>query len=454
MTAFERGTNVHLVGVGGAGMSGLARLLFEMGCVVSGSDSANSPTLDELRTMGVRVAIGHNPHHVASADVVSWSPAVALDNVELVAARERHATLFSRGDLLAHLASHQPVIGLTGTHGKTTATSMMAHVLLAAGRDDSRLLGAPVPGVGANGHWGSEALLMEVDESYGTFAHLVPHALGLLNVEPDHLDHYGTLEALEAAFAQLVSRTTGPVVLWNDDAGAQRVRARALREVTTVGATSSSQWRVSGITLARREASFTLTGPGHELSLTLRVTGAHNVANASVVAVLALALAIDGDSVRDGLASFRGAPRRFQFLGSWRGVDVYEDYAHLPGEIVATLAGARAAGYERITAVFQPHRVTRTQHLASSFATAFADATNVVISDIYTAGEANPQGLTGATVARGVERAHPTGCCVYAATFADVLDSLESLHDDSDLIVLLGAGDIATVATQLRGGLD
>ncbi len=243
VTVFEPGVRVHVVGVGGAGMSGLARLLVETGAQVSGSDLADSAVIEELRAVGVAVAVGHEARHVESADVVLWSPAVSDDNVELVAARRAGATLLSRGQVLAELAQARPVIGLTGTHGKTTATSMMVHVLAADGRDAGRLLGAEVLGVGANGHWGSGDVVVEVDESYGTFALVRPHALGLLNVEADHLDHYGTLGALEGAFAELLDRTDGPVVIWSDDPGCQRVATIAHRSVLRVG-TGDEAWRV------------------------------------------------------------------------------------------------------------------------------------------------------------------------------------------------------------------
>ena len=449
MTLFSTGTRVHVVGVGGAGMSGVARLLHEMGCRVSGSDRATSPVLDELSAAGIQIHLGHDAANGYDAEVVLWSPAVRVDNVELVAARSRGAQLVARASALAELAQHQPVVGLTGTHGKTTATSMTAHVLHAARRDDSRLLGAPVVGVGANGHYGTGSLLLEVDESYGSFALLHPFALGLLNVEADHLDHYGSLLELEAAFTQLLERTSGPVVVWADDPGARRVATRVERSVELVGRDVSATWRVSAEALHRRGATFRLTGPTQELEISLLVTGAHNVANAAVVAVLGLALGLAPMEVIDGLAAFRGAPRRFEFRGRWRGVDVYEDYAHLPGEIAATLESTRAAGYERITAVFQPHRVTRTVALAAAFPDSFASAHHVAVTDIYTAGEENPSGVTGAVIATGLDEVRDPGVSCYAPTFRDVLEVLERWHDVSDVVVLLGAGDIGALAARL-----
>lgn len=434
-------------------MSGVARLLREKGCVVSGSDVAQSRELDALGEAGVHVALGHDAAHVRAAAVVLWSPAVADDNVELVAARVRGATLLTRADVLFELARDQPVIGLSGTHGKTTATSMMVHVRRAAHLDDSRLLGAEVPDVGANGHWGRDALILEVDESFGSFARVAPMALGLLNIEPDHLDHYGTEAALEGAFHHLMERTTGPLVVWGDDPGVRRALTSVRRAPSVVSTTVGHEWWVTDVRVARRSAAFALRGARGAFEIELAVTGEHNVANAAVVAALALELGVAGEAVLEGLQTFRGAPRRFQYLGQWRGVDVYEDYAHLPGEIRATLAATRAAGYERIAAVFQPHRVTRSVRLQPEFVPAFDDAALVVITDIYDAGEANPTHATGEPLAQLVHRREPGRPSAYAATFDEVAAVLETWHDRSDVVLLLGAGDIAQVAGLLTGGV-
>lgn len=450
MTAFDPGVRVHIVGVGGAGMSGVARLLVDAGADVSGSDLNDSSVLEALRARGVVVNVGHDASNAENAEVVLWSPAIATDNVELIAARAGGALLLSRAQILAELALARPVIGLTGTHGKTTATSMMVHVLAADGRDVGRLLGADVLGVGANGHWGSGDVVLEVDESYGTFALLRPHALGLLNVEADHLDHYGTLDALEHAFAQLLDRTDGPVVVWNDDDGSQRVANIVEREVVRVG-TGDEAWRVSDVTVSRHDAAFTLHGPRVEMRMLLGVTGEHNVADAAVVAVLASELGVSTDAIATGLANFRGAPRRFELRGSWRGVDVYESYAHLPGEISAILRATRAAGYERITAVFQPHRVTRTLSLVEDFAPSFDVASAVIVTDIYTAGEPNPTGVTGQVIAESIVRRGAGAIITYCASLDEVPAALERFHASSDVVVLLGAGDVASVAAKLRG---
>jgi UDP-N-acetylmuramate--alanine ligase len=441
-----------VVGVAGAGMSGLAMLLAEFGATVSGSDQNDAVVFEDLRARHVTTFAGHDPVHVDGAEVVLWSPAVAADTVELVAARQAGAEMVSRAHAFEELSAMRRVVGFSGTHGKTTATSMMVQVSLAAGRDDGWLVGAPVLGVGAQGHWGEGDLLVEVDESFGTFGELHPFALGLLNVEPDHLDFYGSLAALEGAFADLVARTRGPVVAWADDPGARRAVA-ARRDAVLVGTADAAAWRVSEIDLERRRASFQLSGAS-SLRLELRVTGAHNVANAAVVAVLAHELGVPDEAIVRGLSNFVGAPRRYQYRGSWRGVDVYEDYAHLPGEIAATLAASRAGGYERVTVVFQPHRVTRTLALVDQLAESFEGARHVIITDLYAAGEANPEGVTGELVARALQRVNPTLDTLYCSDLHLVGELLEALVEDSDVILVLGAGDVGSVISTLAGGVS
>jgi UDP-N-acetylmuramate--alanine ligase len=453
VTALDPGMRVHVIGVAGAGMSALAMLLAEMGATVSGSDARDAPILEELRGRRVTTFVGHDAGNVAGAEIVLWSPAVRADNVELVAAREAGSVLMPRARAFAELAEMKRVIGLTGTHGKTTATSMMVQVSLAAGRDDGWLVGAPVLGVGAQGHWGDGDLIVEVDESYGTFSELSPYALGILAVEADHLDHYGTLAALEAEFSDLIARTTGPVAVWGDDPGARLV-AKGRADAIFVGTDAADGWRVSAVELERRGASFHLDGPQDSFDVTLRVSGAHNVANAAVVAALASSIGVSADAIARGLSNFVGAPRRYQYRGSWRGIDVYDDYAHLPGEIAAMLAATHAAGYERVTVVFQPHRVTRTLALATQFASAFEGARHVIVTDIYTAGEENPTGVTGELIAEELQRFDPALDTLYCSDLSIVTEVLEHLSDDSDAILVLGAGDVGSIIDTLLGGIS
>ena len=448
--SFTAGTRVHIVGVGGAGMSALGVLLHESGCVVSGCDTANAAVLAELGARGLKVFAEHDAQHIDDADVVLWSPAVRNQHPELVAARERSVTMLARPSALAELARTKRLVGITGTHGKTTATSMLVCITAAAGRYDARLVGAAIRGVGFSGHFGPDDLLCEVDESYGAFAELSPYALGLLNVEADHLDHYQTLENLESAFAEVIARTSGPVVVWHDDPGAARVARRAGREVTTVGTSDDVQWRVSDIRATPGEAFRTrarLSG-ALDVDLELRVPGAHNVANAAVAAVLALSLGVAPAEVTRGLAAFRGAPRRFELVGHWHGVPVIDDYGHLPGEVAATVAAARGLGFRRVFAVFQPHRVTRTTALADQYAESFDDLSGVVVTDIYRAGEENPAGVTGEIVV-GPLRERGVTPAFYAARLSDAAALVSEHASGADLLLVLGAGDVTRVLDSL-----
>lgn len=452
MSLLDPGRHVHVMGAGGSGMSGLALWLTERGAVVSGCDATSSAVLDELSARHVPTSVGHDPSHLADVACVVWSPAVAADNPELAAARAQGLELVSRARALAEVTGAVETVGVAGTHGKTTATSMLVQISLAAGRDVGWLVGAPVLGVGANGHYGADGLVLEVDESYGTMAGVVLSALALTNVEADHLDHYGTLGALEAAFGDLVARTSGPVVAWGDDPGAARALARAVRGVA-VGTAPGHSWRVESIVIERDGSRFTLVGPDERIELSLRVTGRHNVADAAVVAVLARELGLESSAVARGLSNFLGAPRRFQRRGSWRGVDVVEDYAHLPGEVAATLLAARELGYAHVGVVFQPHRVTRTVALLDSFPAAFAGADLVVVTDVYRAGEPNPEGVTGARVADAIRAERPEIETLYVADLTDVPVALAERADSLDLVLVLGAGDVGSVVAALPGGV-
>jgi UDP-N-acetylmuramate--L-alanine ligase/UDP-N-acetylenolpyruvoylglucosamine reductase len=447
---FTTGVRVHIVGIAGAGMSALAVYLKGFGCEVSGCDPSNSPILEQLRERGIVVAPSHDVAHLERADVVLWSPAVARTHPELEAADRRGATMMTRAQVLGELSAHARFLGVTGTHGKTTATSMLVHIMRAAGRDDSRLVGAPVRGVGFAGHHGVGDVIAEVDESYGAFSELTPYALGLLNVEADHLDHYGSLEHLESAFGAVLERCTGPVVVWGDDVGARRVASRLARDWTSVGTSDDDEWTLRDVQLTRYGSRARLTGP-HEIPIELSVTGRHNLANAAVAAVLATSLGVSLDAVSTGLARFRGAPRRFERVARWRSADVVDDYAHLPGEIAATLAAARASGYERIVAIFQPHRVTRTINVGDAFAPAFDDVDELIVTDIYTAGEDNPRGITGEIVVDAVRRRGRTPVH-YAATLADAATTLVDVARDADLVLMLGAGNVNQVLDHLASG--
>ncbi len=440
---------IHIIGIGGAGMSGLAQVLHAMGHQVAGSDLTASAVTRRLQALGIEVAIGHDAANVGAVDLITASPAVGPDNPELVAARAAGIAVAHRSAILAAISRMRPTIAIAGTHGKTTTSSMVALILIAAGMDPSYLIGADLIGASSNAHWGSgEVLVLEADESYGSFTSLSPWITGITNVEADHLDHYGTLEALEAAFGSLLERSSGSSVVMAWDEGAARVGA-AFGAVAIGG----DEVRVDEIELHRATSSFRLhleTGP---LSLSVGAPGRHNVANASVAAYVAHLAGVSDEAIVAGLASFAGVPRRFEFRGHRSGVTFVDDYAHLPTEVAATVQAAKAGDYQRIIAVFQPHRYTRTQAVGAQFANSFVGADEIVITDIYSAGEEPIPGITGRVVFEAVVGASSVPVH-YVSDVDEAAALVGPLLREGDLCLSLGAGNITDLADSILGVRD
>jgi UDP-N-acetylmuramate--alanine ligase len=438
---------VHVVGVGGAGMSALALLLAQMGHEVSGSDLHASTSFPALEAAGVRVVVGHAAEHVRGADWVTASPAVPVDNVELAAARQAGIDLHERPAVMGALGRQASTLAVAGTHGKTSTATMLSLIVLEAEPDASFLLGADVEALGANARWGGGRLLVvEADESYGAFAELEPWLVGITNVEADHLDHYGDLEHLEEAFAGLVARSVAAVAV-ADDAGGARVGRRAGARL--VGAAEDAHYRVTEVRLGRAMSSFDLEGPHGRLALEIGAPGRHNVANAALAAALADLAGIGAEAIAAGLARFAGVPRRFEFRGEAAGVTFVDDYAHLPTEVAATLAAAANGGFERIVAVFQPHRFTRTAALAPAFAGAFADADLLVVTDVYGAGEPPLPGVSGELVADAVAAGDEGPTVAYLPERRALVEHLIGALRPGDLCLTLGAGDLTELPDEL-----
>ena len=444
-------TSVHIIGIGGAGMSAFALVLSQMGHRVSGSDLRESPVVERLRRHGVTVAIGHDASNIEGASIVTASPAVAHDNVELLEAQSRGARVVARAEMMAAISSLRRTLAVAGTHGKTTTSSMLSLILVEARVSPSFLLGADVTGVGANAVWGDgELLVIEADESYGSFQSLSPAVCVLTNIEADHLDHYGTLRELEDAFEDLLRRTTDATAVMADDPGAARVgeRVGALR----VGTHGVVDALISEVETGRSSSSFTLGLPS-TATVRLRVgaPGLHNVRNAAMAAVTASLAGISASAIVDGLARFAGVPRRFEFRGEVDGIVFVDDYAHLPTEVAATLAAAREGGFERVIAVFQPHRFTRTAAVATAFAESFLQADEVVVTGIYSAGEAPIPGINGELVANAVRSVLGPSRVHYVEERAQVADVVDALLAPGDVCVTMGAGDLTTLPDELLG---
>ncbi len=393
---------IHIVGIGGAGMSAIGLVLRAMGHTVSGSDLKDSPVAERLRSHGIRVEVGHKAAHVVGADAVTYSPAVATDNPELVEARARGIHVAPRSEVLAAICATRRCLAVAGTHGKTTTASMLSLILVEAGMRPSFLIGADVNEIGTNAVWDEgEWLVVEADESYGTFQALRPDLAVLTSIEPDHLDYYGTFDVLRDAFAHFVSSATEGAVVCSDDPEAEAVgRATGAR---SVGLDESATYVMRDLEQTRSAAAFTLHGPSGELgALRIGVPGIHNARNAAVATVAALEIGVPFAAAQTALARFAGVTRRFEFRGEVNGVTFVDDYAHLPGEVHVALATAKAGGWQRIVAVFQPHRFSRTAALSEQFGTAFELADELVVTDIYGAGERPVPGVSGRLVVDAV----------------------------------------------------
>src|SRR5664280_1308279 len=442
--------HVHVVGIGGAGMSAIATVLQAMGHTVTGSDLKESAVTDRLRRSGINVAIGHLAGNVGTADALTLSSAVAEDNPEVVEARRRGVPVLPRAQTLAAITALRRCIAVAGTHGKTTTASMLALILVEAGMRPSFLIGGEVNEIGTNAVWDSgEWIVVEADESDGTFLSLVPDIAIVTNVEADHLDHYGSFAAVRAAFEEFVASARSRRVVGGDDPVAAEIGRATGSDV--VGTTPESTHRMIDLDLARSSVSFELMAPGGaDLGrLAVPVPGLHNAKNAAVAAVAALAAGVPFDAAARALARFAGVARRFEFRGSVGGVTFVDDYAHLPSEVRAALAAARNGDWRRVVAVFQPHRYSRTAELWAEFGTAFGDADVVVVADVYGAGEAPVPGVSGRLVADAVRRSVPQMPVYYVAGRGDLGRTVGALLEPGDLCCTLGAGDLTSLPDEL-----
>ena len=438
--------HIHIVGAGGAGMSALAKILAGLGHRVTGSDLRGGVALDALTDYGVEVITGHRPDLAASADLVVASSAVPENDSELEAARQAGVPVWRRPQLLSELTARVPTIGATGTHGKTTTTALLVTALRALGEDPSFVVGGDLVGTGANAHLGADPLLvLEVDEAFRTFEWVNLAGLVVTNVEVDHLDHFGSEEALREAFEAVAGRVEGPVVCCADDPGSARVAAAV--GALTYGTAESADWRVVDLQTTPVAGSFTLSGPKGTIEVTVPGPGRHLAVNAAGALSLLIELGRDPAELNDALTSFRGVGRRFEHRGTVAGVALYDDYAHHPTEVAATLAAARDTEPQRLMAVFQPHLYSRTQRFAREFGEALSAADLVVVTDVYGAREEPVPGVTGHLVA---EAAAQAGADVFYVTHrSDLSWHVARLAQPGDMVLSMGAGDITLLHNEL-----
>lgn len=441
---------IHFVGIGGAGMSAIAKVLMERGLEVSGSDLKRSRAATMLEAMGVDVHIGHDASLVDGADAVVISTAIPQRNPELVRARAAGIEVMTRGEALAALLNDLRSIVVAGTHGKTTTTSMIVSILRSEGRDPTYLVGGGLNDVGTNARLGRDELAVaESDESDGSFLLLAPHIAVVTNIEADHLDHWGSFDALKDGFRSWLSavKEGGGVVVPQGDG--------MLRDHALPPGIFRSTFGPDGDVEAHHVSpnasgmSFTLVHGDSSAPVSLRVPGRHNVANALAAAAACLQVGLSVESIAQGLGEYKGVERRFQIRGEVGGVTIIDDYAHHPTEVEATLEAARAGPWRRVVAVFQPHRYSRTQALHEAFGASFGAADRIVITDVYGAGESPVPGVTGKLISDAVCAHLPGRAVAYLPHHGELVAYLRTSSRSGDALLTLGAGDISALGEEL-----
>jgi UDP-N-acetylmuramate--alanine ligase len=450
---FRNFQRIHLVGIGGSGMSGIAEVLLSSGYAVSGSDLKTSPVTQHLVKLGAMIYESHATENVHGAHVVVVSAAVPADNVEIVEAHRLKIPVIPRAEMLAELMRLKFGIAVAGAHGKTTTTSMVASVLAAAGLDPTFVVGGRVNHAGSNARVGEgEYMVVEADESDGSFLLLAPVIAVITTIDREHLDHYKSLEEIQDAFLQFANRVPfyGSVVLCLDEPNVQAILPSVKRPVITYGTSSQADLVISDVKLNGLSSEFRLKYHGEDLGVfgLPAPPGIHNVRNAAAAAAVALALNVPADLIRQGLAKFAGVGRRFEIRGKFSGVTLIDDYGHHPAEIRATLEAARGCGFKRLLVLFQPHRYTRTQHLWDDFCRAFNHADILVITDIYAAGESPIEGITGESLAAAISAAGHKSV-VYSSTLQGGIEFILREVRPGDAVLTIGAGSVGRVTDEL-----
>lgn len=449
-------TSVHFIGVGGAGMSGIALVLHERGYAVSGSDLKTSRYIRQLSRAGVDIHIGHDAATIDAVkpDIVVVSTAIPESNPELVRARELGIPVWPRAKMLSELGHGYTTVAVAGTHGKTTTSSMVATMLDHMGLDPSFLIGGVVEGYDTNGRNGhGRYFVAEADESDSSFLYLDPDVVVVTNVEADHLDHYASLAEIEETFAQFMGLVgeDGTVIVCGDDPHLAELARSTGRSVITYGTDAVNDVRCEPHAGAGAlEGRCTVRFPdGGAYEVTIKSNpGTHNLLNATASLVVAYTLGLDLHEAAGALSSFAGVRRRFTHVGDVAGVSVVDDYGHHPTEIRATLAAAKQLGFKNVDVVFQPHRYSRLQALANDFADAFADADRLILIDVFSAGEMPIPGVTSKMLADRVRVHHPGKAVRYVSNRMQLLEELSNIVEPGDLLITLGAGDVTNVGPE------
>ncbi len=448
---------IHIVGIGGAGMSAIALVLSGRGHHVSGSDLNQSPVVEQLAASGITVAVGHDAGNVSDAEIVTHSTAIPATNPELEIARANNLPVLRRAEILARLTSEWRTIAVAGTHGKTTTSAMLTSALQGAGLDPAFIVGGSLVDLDRGASIGSgDILVVEADESDGTFVELDSQAVIVTNVEPDHLEHYGGFEGLQKAFVQFVTEAPGPRVLCIDDPGAAALAGLITDEPrpVTYGTAAEADWRILDPLPTPTGISFTVASPQGEAQLSLAQPGMHNARNATAALATAVELGADLRLAAAALSAFGGVGRRFERRGEAAGVRLVDDYAHLPTEVEAAIAAARSLDPSRLVVAFQPHRYSRTEQLWSTFGDAFVGADVLFVTGIYSSGEAPRAGISGELIVGVVGDHHPEQDVRYVEKLDDLPAAMLAELQPGDLCLTLGAGDLTSVPDVILEGLQ
>jgi UDP-N-acetylmuramate--alanine ligase len=450
---FFRPQHLHFIGIGGIGMSGIAEVLLNLGYQISGSDLKLSATTERLGGLGAKIYEGHTASNIGAARAVVFSSAIDPQNPELAEARRLKIPLIARGELLAELMRLKYGIAIAGSHGKTTTTSMTATVLNAAGFDPTVVVGGKAASMGgSNARVGqSDFLVVESDESDGSFLKLTPILAVVTNIDREHLDHYPTIVEIRAAFLEFVQKVPfyGAAILCLDDENVQHILPSINRRTITYGRSHHAALQIVDAECGAFESWFAVRGRRQDLGkFRLRVPGMHNVLNATAAIAVGLELDIPVETIRQGLASYTGVDRRFQTRGEASGVTVIDDYGHHPTEIRATLAAAKLCNFGRVLAVFQPHRYTRTQHLLDEFAKSFHQADLVFVLDIYAASEPPIAGVNAELLAQRI-RDFGHQAAEYTGGLEQTANAVVRQSRDRDLVLTLGAGNVWQVGDRV-----
>jgi UDP-N-acetylmuramate--alanine ligase len=445
MVMLRKTRGIHFVGIGGSGMSGIAEVLINLGYRVTGSDLEEGTVTRRLESLGGTVYRGHRPQNVGDADVVVISSAVSASNPEVQEARRRQIPVIPRAEMLAELMRIKYGIAIAGSHGKTTTTSMVAQVLAGAGLDPTIVIGGRLGILGSNAKLGrGDLLVAEADESDGSFLRLSPTIAVVTNIDAEHLDHYGSLERLQAAFVDFLNEVPfyGVGIVCLDEERIQEILPALTRRVVTYGFSAQADLSATEVEVREFLAAFDVVLQGRKLGrVTLQVPGRHSISNALAAIGVGLDLEVPFATIARELGRFDGADRRFQRKGEAGGVLVIDDYGHHPSEILVTLAAAKKGWGRRTVVVFQPHRYSRVQALLGEFARAFYDADVLVVTDIYPAGETPIPGVTAEAVARAIEE-HGHKDVTLVKDLEEVPAWLRSRVREGDMVLTLGAGTV------------